>query len=88
MTLPTLSDLAGRPVQTHGDALELLDDQLGLLALECVRSGGENNYLSFLRAQAETYLMLKLGKARGDLRRADHAALPERVRQVLAAGQP
>lgn len=69
-------------------ALELLDDQLGLLALECVRSGGENNYLSFLRAQAETYLMLKLGKARGDLRRADHAALPERVRQVLAAGQP
>ena len=26
MTLPTLSDLAGRPVQTRGDALELLDE--------------------------------------------------------------
>lgn len=68
-------------------ALEQLADQLDLLALECVRGGGEEAYLSFLRAQAEVYLCLKLGKARQALKRSDQSKLPERVRQVIQAGR-
>ncbi len=45
-------------------ALEQLEDQLDLLALECVQSGSDSTYLSFLRAQAEVYLCLKLEKPR------------------------
>lgn len=68
-------------------ALEQLEDQLDLLALECVRSGSEDAYLSFLRAQAEVYLCIKLDKPRASLRRADRAQLPERVAGVLNAGR-
>lgn len=40
----------------------------------------------FLKAQAEVYLCLKLGKARSALRRPDRLHLPEKARQVLSAG--
>ena len=41
----------------------------------------------FLKAQAETYLCLHLGKSRSELRRTDRRALPEKARQVLGAGR-
>ena len=68
-------------------ALRQLEEQLDLLALECARSGGEEGYVVFLKAQAESYLCLHLGKARPELRRADRRALPEKARQVLSAGR-
>ncbi|GAA5532208.1 DUF721 domain-containing protein [Deinococcus aluminii] len=69
-------------------ALELLEGQLELLALECVRSGGEEGYRAFLSQQAEVYLALWHRKPRSVLKREDRAALPERVRQVLGAEPP
>lgn len=68
-------------------ALRQLEEQLDLLALECARSGGEEGYVMFLKAQAETYLCLHLGKSRSELRRTDRRALPEKARQVLGAGR-
>lgn len=68
-------------------ALGLLEEQLDLLALECVRSGGEEGYRAFLSQQAEVYLSLMHRRPRSVLRREDRAALPERVRQVLGAGR-
>lgn len=71
-------------------ALELLEGQLDLLALECVRSGPpgspEEGYRAFLAQQAEVYLALTHRRPRSTLGREDRAALPERVRQVLGAG--
>lgn len=69
-------------------ALRQLTEQLDLLALECVRSGGEDGYRAFLAQQAEVYLALTHRKPRAALKREDRAALPERVRQVLEAGPP
>lgn len=68
-------------------ALEQLTEQMDLLALECARSGGDEGYVTFLKAQAEAYLCLKLGLKRSSLRRAHRAELPERARQVLSAGR-
>ncbi|MBB5235478.1 DUF721 domain-containing protein [Deinococcus budaensis] len=68
-------------------ALALLEEQLDLLALECVRSGGEAGYRGFLAQQAEMYLALAHRRPRGTLKPEDRAALPERVRQVLEAGR-
>lgn len=72
-------------------ALGLLEDQLDLLALECVRSGpadgGEEGYRGFLTQQADVYLALTHRKPRSVLGRGDRAALPERTRQVLSAGK-
>ncbi|MHA0038399.1 DUF721 domain-containing protein [Deinococcus sp. PESE-13] len=67
-------------------ALRHLAEQLDVLALECARSGGDEGYVVFLKAQAEVYLCLKLGKARSALRRPDRLHLPEKARQVLSAG--
>lgn len=68
-------------------ALELLTGQLDLLALECVRSGGEAGYRAFLAQQAEVFLSLTQRRPRTALQRGDHAALPEQVRRVLEAGR-
>ncbi|MFC4637189.1 DciA family protein [Deinococcus hohokamensis] len=68
-------------------ALNLLTEQMDLLALECVRSGQEDGYREFLAQQAASFLALTLRKPRAAVGRADRAALPERVRQVLAAGR-
>lgn len=68
-------------------ALGLLAEQLDLLALECVRSGGEEGYRAFLAQQAEVFLSLTHRRPRSALRREDRAALPERVRHVLGAGR-
>ncbi len=67
-------------------ALRRLDEQLELLALECVRSGQEDGYREFLAQQAGVYLSLHLRCARSDLKRPDRAHLPERARNVLNAG--
>ncbi|WP_034385052.1 DUF721 domain-containing protein [Deinococcus sp. YIM 77859] len=69
-------------------ALGQLEEQLDLLALECVRSGGEEGYRAFLTQQAEVYLALWSRKPRSAVTRQDRTALPERVRQVLEAGPP
>ena len=66
-------------------ALGTLSEQLEVLALECVRSGGEAHYREFLAQQADAYLSLSLRKPRTMLTRADRQALPERVRHVLNA---
>ena len=68
-------------------ALETLEDQLGLLALECVRGGGEGNYREFLAQQADIYLALAHRKPRSVLTKADRTLLPERARRVLEAGR-
>ncbi|SMB94625.1 DUF721 domain-containing protein [Deinococcus hopiensis] len=68
-------------------ALQTLEGQLDLLALECVRSGGEEGYRAFLFQQAEVYLALHHRRPRSALMAKDRAALPERVRQVLGAGR-
>lgn len=87
--------LAGLP-DTLGDsganaarhlALRRLDEQLDLLALECVRSGQEDGYREFLAQQAGMYLSLYLRRPRADLKRSDRALLPERARNVLSAGR-
>lgn len=61
-------------------ALAQLAEQLDVLALECVQSGGAAQYQEYLRAQARKYLHLH---CRRIPTRADAQALPERVRQVL-----
>ncbi|MBI0445254.1 MULTISPECIES: DUF721 domain-containing protein [Deinococcus] len=86
-TLPALLGDSGTNAARH-IALELLAEQLDLLALECVRSGGEEGYRAFLAQQAEVYLALLHRQPRRPLTREDRAALPERVRQVLEAGPP
>ncbi|GGK15306.1 hypothetical protein GCM10008955_05860 [Deinococcus malanensis] len=68
-------------------ALGLLTEQMDLLALECVRSGQETGYREFLAQQAAAFLALTFRKPRLAVGRADRAALPERVRQVLSAGR-
>ena len=67
-------------------ALEELAAQMDVLALECVRSGQGEGYLEFLKEQAAAFLSLTLRRPRMNLTRADRAALPERVRQVISAG--
>ncbi|WP_229784452.1 DUF721 domain-containing protein [Deinococcus radiotolerans] len=66
-------------------ALRQLEEQLDLLALECVRSGEDGGYQGFLTEQAALYLTLLLGRPRQALKRSDRAHLPERVRHVLNA---
>ncbi|ADV67812.1 DUF721 domain-containing protein [Deinococcus maricopensis] len=66
-------------------ALGTLQEQLEVLALECVRSGGEAHYREFLAQQADTYLSLTLRKPRALLTPQDRRALPERVQHVLNA---
>ncbi len=68
-------------------ALARLEEQLDLLALECVRSGQEDGYREFLNQQAGMYLSLYLRRPRADLKRSDRALLPERARNVLNAGR-
>lgn len=68
-------------------ALRRLEEQLDLLALECVRSGQEDGYREFLNQQAGMYLSLYLRRPRADLKRSDRALLPERARNVLNAGR-
>ncbi|WP_428194400.1 DUF721 domain-containing protein [Deinococcus saxicola] len=68
-------------------ALRRLEEQLDLLALECVRSGQEDGYREFLSQQAAMYLSLSLRRPRADLKRSDRALLPERARNVLNAGR-
>lgn len=87
--LPELTELVGDSGKNAAKFLALgqLADQLDLLALECVRSGSEASYLSFLQVQASVYLCLALEKPVQTIGRADHAHLPERVRQVLSAGR-
>ena len=67
-------------------ALEELAAQMDVLALECVRSCQGEGYLEFLKEQAAAFLSLTLRRPRMNLTRADRAALPERVRQVISAG--
>ena len=66
-------------------ALRQLEEQLELLALECVRSGEGGGYQGFLAEQAALYLTLFLTRPRAALKRSDRAYLPERVRHVLNA---
>ena len=66
-------------------ALGQLEEQLELLALECVRSGEGGGYQGFLAEQAAAYLTLRLDRPRAALKRSDRAYLPERVRHVLNA---
>ncbi len=71
-------------------ALELLTDQIELLALECVCSevGPEEikgSYQVFLKQQADIYLSLALRKPPEQLGRKDRAYLPERTRNVLSS---
>jgi predicted nucleic acid-binding Zn ribbon protein len=68
-------------------ALRDLAEQLDVLAVECVRSGHEDAYRAFLAEQATLYLALHGRKPRAAVTRADRAALPERVQQVLSAGR-
>ncbi|UBV41482.1 DciA family protein [Deinococcus taeanensis] len=68
-------------------ALRQLEDQLNLLALECVRSGHDDGYREFLEQQARVFLALTLGRPRAGLRRADFTALPDGARSVLSAGR-
>ncbi|ULH15685.1 DciA family protein [Deinococcus sp. KNUC1210] len=64
-------------------ALELLKDQMELLALECVRSGGEVYYREYLGEQARLYLALSQRRESVRLTRAALRLLPERVQTVL-----
>ncbi|MGI8748553.1 MAG: DUF721 domain-containing protein, partial [Deinococcus sp.] len=64
-------------------ALELLRDQMDLLALECVRSGRERHYQEYLAEQARLYLALSLWRGHVPLLREYLNMLPERVRAVL-----
>lgn len=67
-------------------ALETLTQQLDELAVECARSGGAEEYLDFLRTQADVWLSLKLRKPRSALSRVDWNELPDRARRVLTGG--
>lgn len=68
-------------------ALRLLEGQLDLLALECIRSGQEDGYREFLSQQADVYLSLSLRRPRAALMRRDRVSLPENARNVLNAGR-
>ncbi|WP_027459468.1 DUF721 domain-containing protein [Deinococcus murrayi] len=68
-------------------ALAALGETLELLALECVRGGGEAGYREFLTEQAELWVALTRRAPRRPLTRSDRALLPERVRAVLDAGR-
>ncbi|PNY80305.1 DUF721 domain-containing protein [Deinococcus koreensis] len=68
-------------------ALRLLEGQLDLLALECIRSGQEDGYREFLAQQADVYLSLSLRRPRTALMRRDRVSLPENARNVLNAGR-
>ncbi|WP_309569650.1 DciA family protein [Deinococcus sp.] len=68
-------------------ALQMLEGQLDLLALECVRSGKEAGYREFLAQQAEVFLSLSLRRPRAALLRRDRVSLPENARNVLGAGR-
>ncbi len=65
-------------------ALDLLRDQMELLALECVRSGGEEFYREYLGEQARLFVALTLSRSHAPLTRTHLKLLPERVGQVLA----
>lgn len=86
----TLGDSGANAARYH--ALRRLEEQLELLALECVRSGQEAahrefGYREFLAQQAGLYLSLYLRRPRAELKRSDRALLPERARNVLNAGR-
>ncbi len=66
-------------------ALGVLAEQLGVLALECVKSGHDNHYRAFLKEQAGHYLQLFHRRAK--LTRADWNALPPQALDVLRAGK-
>ena len=65
-------------------ALEVLTDQMNLLALECVRSGGEVFYREYLGEQARLFVALSLERTNAPLTSRHLKLLPERVAQVLA----
>ncbi len=65
-------------------ALELLRDQMQLLALECVRSGGEVFYREYLGEQARLFVALTLSRTHAPLTREHLRLLPAAVQQVLA----
>lgn len=65
-------------------ALDLLRDQMNLLALECVRSGGEVYYREYLGEQARLYVALSLERSHAPLTRDNMKLLPAAVAQVLA----
>lgn len=65
-------------------ALELLSDQMNLLALECVRAGGEVFYREYLGEQARLFVALTLSRTHAPLTRTHLRLLPEGVQQILA----
>jgi len=82
-TLPVLLGESGTQAARHL-ALEVLSEQMDLLALECVRSGGEVYYREYLGEQARLYVSLTLHRTNAPLTRAHLRLLPERVQTVLA----
>ncbi|GAA0511759.1 DUF721 domain-containing protein [Deinococcus depolymerans] len=68
-------------------ALQQLEGQLDLLALECVRSGHEDGYREFLAQQADVFMALTLRRTRAQLRPSDRSLLPDSARSVLNAGR-
>ncbi|GGJ61705.1 DUF721 domain-containing protein [Deinococcus aquiradiocola] len=82
-TLPVLLGESGTQAARHL-ALEVLSEQMDLLALECVRSGGEVYYREYLGEQARLYVSLTLRRTNAPLTRAHLRLLPERVQTVLA----
>ncbi len=83
VSLPALLGDSGTQAARHL-ALELLRDQMELLALECVRSGGEVFYREYLGEQARLFVALSLERTHAPLVRSHLKLLPERVQQVLA----
>ena len=82
-SLPVTLGESGTQAARHL-ALDLLRDQMELLALECVRSGGEVFYREYLGEQARLFVALTLSRTHAPLTRQHLGLLPERVRQVLA----
>ncbi len=78
--LPATLGLSGTDAARYL-ALQQLLDQLDILALECVQSGGAAHYQDYLHQQATHYL--QLWHRRSNLSRADWQALPVKARQVL-----
>ncbi|MFC6617464.1 DUF721 domain-containing protein [Deinococcus radiophilus] len=68
-------------------AIEALEGQLTVLALECVQSGGAEQYREFLEQQCGKLLALLGRKSVAEVVAADYAGLPGPVRQVLMAGR-
>ncbi len=87
LDLPDMLGDSGANAARHL-ALQRLEEQLELLALECVRSGQDGGYREFLAQQAAVYLALKLRRPRVALKPSDHALLPGGARKVLGAGRP